>query len=238
MKNTVIVQLAVCALVILTSCVGVSADITVRADGSGRILLEYRVSPMAEALGKLDGNERWQTIPTGRADFDRTLARLPGMRLVSFSGAPAAGGQVVNRVELEFDRPETLTAFLDAAGKGAAFSKENEFSQENAFSPGSALPQGSGGQPGRLNLILLEKSAPPPDPALLELLREVSADYAFSVSFSAPQGAALTLTDGSGAPLSAVPGVRHVSQGKKVSFAVGTGDLLGLADGIGAKITW
>jgi hypothetical protein len=224
LKNTGFAPLLACALVILTSCVGVSADITVRADGSGRILLEYRVSPLAGALGKLDGNERWQTIPTGRADFERTLARLPGMRLVSFSGAQAAGGELLNRVELEFDRPGTLTAFLDAAGKGAVFSREN------------------GGQPSgrsRLNLVLLEKPAAPSDPALLELLREVSKDYAFSVSFTAPESAALTLTDGSGAPLpAAIPGIRHVSQGKKVSFVVGTGDLLGLENGIGAQITW
>jgi hypothetical protein len=68
----------------LCSCIGVKADITINADGSGKLALEYRVSNMVEALGKLDGNERWQTVPLGRADFERTLARLPKLRLSSF----------------------------------------------------------------------------------------------------------------------------------------------------------
>ena len=57
MKTHVVLFLCLAAIG-LNSCLGASADITIRSDGSGRIALEYRVSQMLESLGRLDGNER------------------------------------------------------------------------------------------------------------------------------------------------------------------------------------
>jgi hypothetical protein len=72
-----------------------------RSNGSGRITLEYRVSNMAEAIGALDGNERWPTIPVGRADWERTVERFPGLSLVSFSRREGNKDTVYN-VRLDF----------------------------------------------------------------------------------------------------------------------------------------
>ncbi|GHV95106.1 hypothetical protein AGMMS50293_14260 [Spirochaetia bacterium] len=211
-------------IVVLNSCIGVSADITVRADGSGKIALEYRVSRMAEALGRLDGNERWQTIPAGRADFERSLARLPGMRLVSFStkNETNSGGDIINNAELEFKNIDALLAFLDPSGKRSAFSRENGTN--------------------KLSLTLLDpasSTAPgAPDPQLLELARQVSAGYELNVSFSADGNASLTLADGTGATLVPVPAAKVISPGKKVSLAIGTGELLSLEHGLTVQFTW
>ncbi|GHT76702.1 hypothetical protein FACS1894124_8630 [Spirochaetia bacterium] len=70
---------------VLGSCIGMSADITIRRNGSGVLALEYRMSRELESLGKLDGNERWLPIPVGKADFERTTDRIPGLALKSFS---------------------------------------------------------------------------------------------------------------------------------------------------------
>jgi len=64
-------------LLLFNSCIGLSLDIQMRRNGSGRLLMEYRVSRMAEAIGRLDGNENWPIIPNGRADFERTLRGFP-----------------------------------------------------------------------------------------------------------------------------------------------------------------
>jgi hypothetical protein len=201
------------ALLALSSCFGVSADISIRDDGSGRIVLEYRVSPMAGALGRLDGNRRWQTVPVGRADFERTLARLPGMRLVSFSaGEESDGADTVNRAELEFKNIETLLAFLDAPGTGASFTRENGVN--------------------RLSLTLLEAGGTGADPDLLALLREVSRPYELRLSLSAGETVSLRTAP---APVQAA---RVHSPGKTASLTIGTGELLSLSGGLTVEFAW
>ena len=224
MNRRYAIFLVLLGIVVLNSCIGVSADIRVRADGSGKIALEYRVSRMAEALGRLDGNERWQTIPAGRADFERSLARLPGMRLISFSTKNEAnnGGDIINNAELEFKNIDALLAFLDPSGKRSAFSQENGAN--------------------KLSLTLLDMAsstaANAPDPQLLELARQVSAGYELNVSFSADGTASLALTDGAGAALAPVPATQIISPGKQVSLTIGTGELLSLAHGLSVHFTW
>jgi hypothetical protein len=182
--------------------------------------LEYRVSRTAEGLGKLDGNERWQTIPAGRADFDRSLERLPGLRLVSFS-SKEDGADMVNRAELEFRDLESLLPFLE----GAALTSGS----------GASLTEKNGKK--RLSLILYP-GAPDADPELLALIREVSRDYRLSLSFRAPGGAELGLTDGQGRPLAAPEKITVQPLGNKVSLSVNTGDLLSSPQGLGLEITW
>jgi hypothetical protein len=210
---------------LLASCIGVSADITVQADGSGKIALEYRVSRMAEALGRLDGNERWQTVPVGRADFERSLARLPGMRLVSFSSTEEAaadgrGADIVTRAGLEFQNIESLLAFLDPARRRASFVRE--------------------GGVNRLRIILLD----PPEYSrneaaeLLELVRQVSSGYELNLNFSAAGNASLVLTGGGGEKIGIPAQAKVVSSGKQVSLSIGAGELLGLERGLGAEFSW
>jgi hypothetical protein len=200
-------------VLVLNSCIGVSADISIREDGSGKIVLEYRVSPMLEALGRLDGNERWQTIPAGRADFERTLARLPDLRLVSFSSKNESGGDVVNRAELEFKNIESLPAFLDGRGNRAAFIRENG--------------------KNRLSLTLLDATrSAAADAELLGLVREVCRGYELRLSLSAPKTASLVMTPND------IPAAKIVSPGKKVSLSIETGELLSLPGGLGVELIW
>jgi hypothetical protein len=209
---------ALALIALLNSCAGVTADITIRADGSGKIALEYRLSRMAEALGKLDGNERWPTVPAGRADFERGLARVNGLRLASFA-ARDDGAAVVYKAALEFDNAGALLAFLDYSGERAALTRENGAN--------------------RLSLTLSD-GVTDADPDLLALLRELSAGYTIGVGLEAPKAAALSLYDGTGAPLAPgdVPAARLVPAGKKVSFSIGTGELLSLPNGLQMEIVW
>ncbi|MDR0487735.1 MAG: hypothetical protein LBG91_05765 [Treponema sp.] len=211
----------------LDSCIGVSADIQMRGDGSGKIVLEYRFSRMAEALGRLDGNERWQIIPAGRADLERTLARIPDMKLASFStgeeAAPVGNDKdIVNKATLEFKNTEALLKFLDPAGRRAVLSRSN----------------GS----NSLSVIITEPATSPESPEmdadLLELMRKVSAGYRFRLSFSAEGNSVLALTGAAGETIATPPDAKIISSGKKVSFETGTGELLGSKQGLGLRFTW
>jgi hypothetical protein len=97
------------------SCIGTGSGINIHGDGSGTIQLEYRLAKELEGLGKLDGNERWLPVPVGKADLERTVNRVEGLRLVSFS-FKEDGKDIVYSARLDFDSPRALTGFLDASG--------------------------------------------------------------------------------------------------------------------------
>jgi hypothetical protein len=210
--------LFVASLLLMNSCLGASADMVMRANGSGKITLEYRVSQMLESIGRLDGNERWPALPVGRTDFERSVARIPGLRLSSYKSREAAnasgGSDLVTTVTLEFKEPAALLAFWDSTGSHA-----------------SLIQGDTGTSSTALRLVLLDPSADVIDPDLLSLLREVSAGYEISLSFTAPKNAALSVTP-------SAPAARIVPQGKKVSFAIAMGELAGLKDGLIIEIRW
>ena len=215
----------VMAVFFLNSCIGASADISIRADGSGRIALEYRISKMLESLGRQDGNEHRPIIPAGREDFERGVARIPGLTLRSFSskevrstsgfGGANGGSDIVTKAVLEFRDTAALLSFLDITGSHASLVQGNE--------PHSAQ---------MLRLVMLEPSARALNADMVSLLEEACAGYELKISLSVPKTASLTVTPPS------VSAARVVSSGKKVSFAVEIGELLALSDGLALEIVW
>ncbi|GAB1484446.1 hypothetical protein MASR2M78_32640 [Treponema sp.] len=109
---------------LLVSCVGVEANIEINANGSGIINLKYRVSRMVESMGKLDGNEKYLPLPVGRVDFERTVARINGLSLNSFSSKLEEKDLVIN-ASLAFSDPSVLSAFLDASGRTAKYQSQS-----------------------------------------------------------------------------------------------------------------
>jgi len=204
------------AVFLLTSCLGASMDITIRPNGSGRIVLEYRVSQMLESIGRLDGNERWHAIPVGRADLERSIARIPGLRLSSFSSRDVPNGMggrdLVTNAVLDFSDTSALLAFLDITGSRATLLQEN----------GRNL----------LRLVLLDPSPKIENAELLSLLREVSEGYEIRINLNVPRDASLTMIPAS------VPEARAELNGRNVSFAVGTGYLPSITDGLALEVSW
>jgi hypothetical protein len=204
------------AAVFFNSCLGASADISIRADGSGTIALEYRVSQMLESIGRLDGNVNKPAVPVSKSDFERSLAAIPGMKLSSFSAKnvknSTGGSDLLTKAALTFDNTDALLAFLGGSGGTASLAQEN----------GKNL----------LRMVMLEPSGGISDADLISLLRETSDGYEIGISLSAPKNASLAALPNS------VPSARLVSQGKKVSFAAGLADLVGLKDGLLLEIRW
>jgi len=200
----------------LSSCIGLSMDIQMNRNGSGRLTLEYRLSRMLENIGKLDGNESMPSIPVGRADFERTTERIEGLKIVSFSSRNESKDTVYKAV-LDFDNEKALLEFLDPAKTRASFTKN--------------------GQGGSLNITIID-TIPVYDPDMLELISILSHEYDFTISLSSPSNSTLTILDSKGNTLSKVPSAKVVSLGKKVSFTIGIMDLLNLKDGLGLIFNW
>jgi len=180
--------------------------------------MEYRFPRTAENIGKLDGNEKWQIIPVSRADWERTAARVEGMKLSSFSSGSDAK-DIVNKVTLDFSTTAALLKFLNpaAGGKRAAFN--------------------SNGNSNTLSIIFTEPSGEI-NPDLLELMKQVSYGYKLKVSFNAEKDSILSFTDGTGNPIAPPENVEAVSKGKKVSFSIDTAELLQRKEGLGIELKW
>ena len=151
-----------------SSCLGLSLSIVLNDSGSGYIDLEYRFSKSLDSLGRLDGNERWLTIPVGMADFERTMERLPGLKLLSFSESEDERDKITN-ARIEYDSILALLTFLDSHGSRTSFSGDS----------------GS----GSLKLILGSDSETiANNPGFERLLAEVFNPYSVNISMRYPNG--------------------------------------------------
>ena len=215
-KKNIFLALIIPFHFLLISCFGVSADITFNANGSGTIALEYQISQSLDSLGRLDGNERWNTIPVGRVDFERTLDRLPGMRLTSFSSREA-GKNIVIRARIEFENIAALLSFMDAGGRRSSFSGDiNSGSLIMTLSEGTVITN----QPFSV------------------LIRDISESYFVRMSMRFPREGRLILTDSRGNLLTEIPGSEINANGRRVSFSFPLYEVLNSREGINAEFRW
>jgi hypothetical protein len=166
------------------SCIGAGADIDLRQNGSGTVKLEYRIAKDLDSLGKLDGNERWPTVPVGKADFERSVNRIQGLKLRSFA-SKEDGKDLVTTIQLDFDKPGALAAFLDSPGQ--QFTIDMNAKGIRCVFP--AIPPISPMENGEFE----------------ELLTQALGGYSFSLSFTLPGAARGRWVDGEGNPLSSGP---------------------------------
>jgi len=220
MKNNINKLLLILSVILLfNSCIGMAIDIQMNNDGSGKLFLEYRISRILDGIGRLDGNESMPIIPAGRQDIERTIQRIPGMKLLSYSNRQTEKDIIIG-TNIEFNSPQALLAFLDPSGNRASITNN--------------------GQSGIFELIIYNEGSALNkfDENLMELMPSFFAGYDFTINFSAPGSSAMIITDADGnsisAPLSSVTTV----QGRRVSLSMGVLDVITLSNGLGIKINW
>jgi len=201
---------ALLLLFILSSCLGADLDITINQNGGGTMALEYRISRSLDSLGKLDGNERWNTIPAGKADFERSLARLPGIKLLSFSSGEDEKNLNIS-VKAEFSDIDGLLAFMDAQGSVSSFT--------------------GGINSGSLSFILNEGQGIK-NPLLNNLIESISRGYAIRMKVTFPGPGRLEIFDNKGRTLNTIPGSEINPTGKTVSCSIPLYGILSSPEGI------
>ena len=202
-------------LILLNSCLGVSMNISLNRDGSGIVTLNYQISRALDSLGKLDGNERWNTVPVGKADFERTIERLPEVKLLSFASREDDKNTIID-VKMEFSSPRGLLAFLDASGRSAVFSGD--------------------GNSGALILNLADPNILK-NPSLLKLIADISDNYTVQMGMTFHDQGYLLLLDNSGNAI-AIPDQDIQSRGKTVSFSIPLQEVLSSRKGVNAEFHW
>ena len=196
-------------IVAITSCLGVNADIVLNSDNSGNLNLEYRISRILDSLGRLEGNEGRPPIPVGRIDFERTVNRIPGMRLLSYNSREDARDRII-RVRLQFSNIDALLKFLDAAGEKAVYTRGD--SQKLTFT----LNQG-----GRSR-----------NPELDALVAQITQDYNINISMNIASGEINASLDTMGT------GVELRSQGRRASSSLPLGFILLAENPLNLEFRW
>jgi len=205
-------------LLTLNSCVGISLDIKMNKDGSGTLTFEYRISRALDSFGNLDGNAMKPSIPVGREDWEKTIQRIKGVSITSFS-EKQSGQDTIYTVNIAFNNPQALIAILDPAGKKSKITLDNNS--------------------GKFSMILLDKNLTGEyDRNLIDLAHVLFNDYYFSIKFSAHGNSKLSITNGEGVETALPVNAQVIPSGKHVSMSIGIMDLLELPDGIGVKLNW
>jgi hypothetical protein len=206
------------AVLVCSSCVGASMEIVTRQDGSGTIALEYRLSRELESLGKLDGNENWPVVPVGKADFERSAARIEGLTLRSFSERATPADRIY-QAKFDFANPEALLGFLDSSGQRASLNREGGKNRLVLSFNDSA---------GQIDL----------DPELLDLVAESFAGYALDFAITLPRTPELRAADGSGGFTESPSVGTALVQGNRVSFSAAMADLVSAQSPARLEIVW
>jgi hypothetical protein len=163
----------------LCSCVGVKTDIVLKADGTGTVNMEYRISRQFQDIGALDGNARWPSVPVGRADFERTIDRLEGLTLLSFSSG-AEGPDLLYRAAVGFSRLEDILPLLGSGGKAVSLVRGERRSLVLRLAPGR------------------EGGSAAENPELLALAEKAFRGYDIAVSLISPSPVELRVPEGEG----------------------------------------
>ena len=199
-------------LVLSVSCIGASSHIKINSDGSGTISQEYRISLELQNMGKTEGNEEMFPLPTGKEDLERTAARIPGLRLVSYTSRQDEKDLIIN-ANFAFDSPEALVAFM-----------ENGNQQLNVDLQSKKIT---------LRFFAGEDS----EPELKEMVDVAFQGYNFALSLSVPGQAKAEWFDGNGNNVQQYPGTCSV-RNNTVNYTVSMGDLVYLDTPLNLEIGW
>ncbi len=162
MKKKIAARLVLAFLVLaLNACIGIDAELDIKANGSGVLELDYRLSRLVEALARV-AKEGQFPLPVERKDFDRTVARVAGLSVKAYS-VKEDEKDIYIHVELGFSTMSALTAFLDGTGRS-----------------GRASPNGRG-----LSIELVQ-GGERLDEELVSLMRTLFDGYAVSISIKTP----------------------------------------------------
>lgn len=164
-KKSILIIFFVSLLMFFQACVGIDARIDIAANGSSIVNVEYRVSKMVQAMGRLnDDSEGQLPLPVGREDVQRSIENMPGSRLISFSSKEDEEDTLYS-MRLGFDSLQALANYLSANGQRAHVQKNSDTQSLS---------------------IQIAQDSPPLDGELLNLIENVFQDYIIRLQIHTP----------------------------------------------------
>ena len=197
---------------LFASCIGASSRIVLNANGSGTVTQEYRISLDLEEMGETEETEDKPPVPMGKEDIERTVERIEGLHLLSFTSRQDEKDMYIT-AEFAFDSPEALSELM------------NQDSQQMKVDM-----QGK-------KIVLHFSAGEQSENAFMEMIAEAFFGYDFSFSFTLPDNAKAVWFDENGKNVTQYPGTCTV-QDKTVAYSVSASDLMYLEAALDLEISW
>ena len=198
--------------VFFVSCLGVSSQVKINNNGSGTFVQEYRVSHQLQNMGNIGENEGSLPLPSLKEDMERTVARIPGLHLVSYTTREDEKDLII-KAELAFDSPDALAAFMGSEGRQLKFDVKNR--KINLH-----FDAGAGG-----------------DESFKGIMIAAFSGYNFSISLSAPGQVKAAWFDENRKSVQAYPGTCSV-RNNTLEYTVPMSDLVYLKNSLDLEISW
>ncbi len=116
--------LPILAVVLLSSCIGIDSQITLQNDGSGTLLLNYRISQLMKNLDVAKSD--WHLpLPVSREDFQRTVDSISGLKLVSLTQREDERDVLID-ARLEFTGVQAINSIGKEGQIELSFSNEGD----------------------------------------------------------------------------------------------------------------
>jgi hypothetical protein len=163
-------------------------------------------------MGKTDGNENNLPLPVGKEDLERTIERIPGLSLVSFSQRQDDKDLIIS-FEMAFATPEALAAFMDDDNLQMKMDMKKKTFRLH-------LPAGDGGEE-----------------SFKEMITSAFLGYDFSFSMAVPGQAKTVWLDENGKSIQKYPGTCSV-RNSTVEYTAPMGDLVFLEAPLTLEISW
>lgn len=120
MRRILLVCLCAAAL---CSCVGVESRLAIRNDGSGTLTLDYRIARAVADFGST--SSQGAPLPVEKADFQRAIDGIPGVRLSRYTRRAAEDFVVIHAV-LTFRNIDDLARVPALRDAGLAFAESGD----------------------------------------------------------------------------------------------------------------
>ena len=205
-------SIVILILVFFVSCVGASSQIKINSDGSGTIRQVYRISHELQSMGKTDGNEGMFPLPVGKEDLERTVERISGLSLVSYTQRQDDKDIIID-AEFAFASPDALAALMEDGDQKFKIDLKNRKITMN-FSAG----EDSGAM-------------------FKDMIIAAFEGYDFSFSLTVPGQVKTAWFDENGKNVPQYPGTCSV-RNNTVEYTVPMGVIVGLEDPLELEISW
>jgi hypothetical protein len=200
---------------VLSGCLGMSATVAVKKDGSGTVNLVYRIAE--DMLSRGSGVWDKPPVPLGKEDFERSVKRLPGISLTKFS-EKTEGKDRLFLIGLAFDNLDALAAFFDSQGRQIRLEQEKD-------------------GPTILT-VFLSLNTKDIDPAMIGLIPLVFDGYDFDFDITVPQKCEVSFVDINGNNVPSLPfGTTRIT-GDRAEFSSPMAELFTGNDAAAMVIRW
>ncbi|MBN1797840.1 MAG: hypothetical protein JW822_04660 [Spirochaetales bacterium] len=98
-----------CTLLLFSGCIGIESSMKINENGSGTVLLKYKVSQLLVSMGQTETEgEKQVPLPLTEEDFRQTIEKAPGLTLLSINQEETES-DVLIRAEIAFTDMESLS---------------------------------------------------------------------------------------------------------------------------------